>query len=463
MREVTTDFYTVSRSIQVLTKIKKCVLNTVKQINDSYEFKPLLSEIEDSPVSPLGRFTFWTIVSLIIVTALWLFIGKIDIVVSARGIVIPEGDAKIIQPLETGIVKEILVKEGDFVYKNQLLIHIDPSTTDAQLENVKRNLEQTKLEAMRLKSGGNLSNFPKASGGELKEEKEIQEKLYRESLASLNSEISAKNNEIKQLNMQISSTLAQKRDYEFQLKSAIEREEKLAEVLDIIEYNKYRDAKEKTNSLKESLNRTDADIKRFQAQVKEIENNIAKLKSDFKAQNLTTLSETQKRINELSASKESIEFSNKNQKITAPCDGYIDKLFIHTIGGVVTPAQELIALTPADAPVVIKATVLNRDIGFINVGMPVSIKIDTYDFQKYGILKGTVKSISQNSIEDDNLGPIYEIYIKPENDTLLINGKEQKISTGMTLNAEIEIGERRIIEFFIYPLIKYLDEGISVR
>ena len=138
-------------------------------------------------------------------------------------------------------------------------------------------------------------------------------------------------------------------------------------------------------------------------------------------------------------------------------------MYIHTIGGVVTPAQELIALTPADTPVVIKATVLNRDIGFIRKGMPVSLKIDTYDFQKYGILHGTVKSISQNSIEDEKLGPVYEIYVKPTEYTLTIEGKAQKLSTGMTLNAEIEIGERRIIEFFIYPLIKYLDEGISVR
>lgn len=178
---------------------------------------------------------------------------------------------------------------------------------------------------------------------------------------------------------------------------------------------------------------------------------------------MTTFSEVQKRINELQANKEQIEFSNINQKITAPCDGYIDKLLIHTIGGIVTPAQELIALTPIETPMLIKAQVLNKDIGFIRVGMPVSIKVDTYDFQKYGILDGTVKSISQNSIEDEKLGPIYEIYIIPKKDTFIIDGNEKKISAGMTLNAEIEIGKRRIIEFFIYPLIKYMDEGISVR
>lgn len=444
--------------------IKSKVLDTVKKINDSYEFKPLLSEIEEAPVSPLGRFTFWTIVSLIIVTSLWLFIGKVDIVVNARGIVIPDGEAKIIQPLETGVVKEIAVKEGDFVHKGQLLVSIDSSATDAQLKAAAKNLEQSELEAERLKSSGTLSTFkPEISSPDLGEELEIQQKLYEENLISLKNTILAKQQQIEQIKQQISSSEALKRDYEFQLKNAREREQKLYEVIDIIAYNRYQDAKDKTKNLTESVNRTEADIQRFYAQIKEIQDEIARLNADFKSQNLNAFAENQKRINELEASKEQIEFSNKNQFITSPCDGYIDKLYVHTIGGVVTPAQELIALTPADTPVVIKATVLNRDIGFIRKGMTVSLKIDTYDFQKYGILHGTVKSISQNSIEDEKLGPVYEIYVKPTEDTLIIEGKEQKLSTGMTLNAEIEIGERRIIEFFIYPLIKYLDEGISVR
>ena len=100
-------------------KIKNKLLNSIKKINDSYEFKPLLSEIEEAPVSPLGRFTFWTLVALIVVTTLWLFIGQVDIVVNARGIIVPDGDAKIIQPLDTGVVRQILIKEGDFVKKGQ--------------------------------------------------------------------------------------------------------------------------------------------------------------------------------------------------------------------------------------------------------------------------------------------------------------------------------------------------------
>ncbi len=443
-------------------KIKNKLLNSIKKINDSYEFKPLLSEIEEAPVSPLGRFTFWTLVALIVVTTLWLFIGQVDIVVNARGIIVPDGDAKIIQPLDIGVVRQILIKEGDFVKKGQLLIAIDTSTTDAQLQTVNKNLEQSKLEAQRLKASGNGDQF-NSSNNDTIEEFEVQKKLYEENLLVLKSSIGAKEQEIIQLNHQIDSTIAQKRDYEFQLKNAQEREKRLANVIDIIAYNQYEEAKEKLNSLKEAVNRSEAEIGRLQSQKRQIQDEIAHVKADFRSQNLTTFSEVQKRINELQANKEQIEFSNINQKITAPCDGYIDKLLIHTIGGIVTPAQELIALTPVETPMLIKAQVLNKDIGFIHVGMPVSIKVDTYDFQKYGILDGTVKSISQNSIKDEKLGPIYEIYIIPKKDTFIIDGNEKKISTGMTLNAEINIGKRRIIEFFIYPIINYMNEGISVR
>lgn len=435
------------------------MLNKIRQhlrkINDSYEFKPLLSEIEESPVSPLGRFTFWTVVSLIIITILWLIIGKIDIVITARGIVIPDGEAKIIQPLETGVIKEILVKEGDFVRKDQLLVLIDTMTTDAQLRTVKENLETSKEEAKRLEAQGLEQKFNSKD--------EVQKNLYNESLKALNSLIGAKNQEIKQIERQIDSNIAQKRDYKNQLQSSIDREKRLENVKDIVAYNDIKEAQDRTIALRESVNRTEAEIKRLQAQKRQVQNEIVQLKADFKAQKLEALIETNKRTKELEASKEQIEFSNINQKITAPVDGYIDKLMVHTIGGVVTPAQELIALTPVDMSLLIKATVLNKDIGFIKPNMSVSIKIDTYDFQKYGLLHGKVKSISQNSIENEELGPVYEIYITLDKNTLIIDGKEQKISTGMTLNAEIEIGKRRIIEFFIYPLIKYMDEGVSVR
>ena len=451
----------------MLTKIRKVISEKIKEINDSYEFKPLLSEIEESPLSPLGHFTFLTIIALIIVSILWLTLAKIDIVISARGVVIPDGEIKIIQSFEGGVVDKILIKEGDFVKKGQILIEINSKTTDAKLKSINKNLAQSRLEAKRLSAIGMNSTFDNRNidkeNENLKEEIKTQQKLYSENLNLLNSEIKAKQEEIKQIQNQINSTIAQKRDYEFQLKIAKDKLQRLKDVIDIIAYNSYQEQEEKLNSITESINRINSEILRLKTQQMQIKSQISQIKADFKTKNLDMLANTQKQIKELEANKEQIEFSNINQKITAPVDGYIDKLLVHTQGAIITPAQELIALTPFEKPLLIKAKVLNKDIGFVKIGMPVSIKIDAFDFQKYGILQGRVKTISQNSINDEQLGLVYEIYIALEDDTLIVEGKKQKISTGMTLSAEIEISKRRIIEFFIYPIIKYLDEGMSVR
>ena len=118
-----------------MMKLFKTFLENYK--DDSHEFLPIISEIEEEPINPLGRITFWIIVILIFFTALWLYFGKVDIVVTARGKIIPDGEIKIIQPFETGVVKNILVKEGQFVSKGQTLIEIDTSTTQPQLQSLK--------------------------------------------------------------------------------------------------------------------------------------------------------------------------------------------------------------------------------------------------------------------------------------------------------------------------------------
>lgn len=444
--------------------IKEKILGAVSKINDSYEFKPALSEIEDSPVSPLGRFTFWTIVFLIITTVLWLTLGQIDIVASARGIVIPDGEAKIIQPLETGVIEEILIKEGDFVKKGQILIKLDSSASDVKLHSIERNLKQSRIEALRLKataSGNGL--LTKESDNNEDEVITVQQELYEQESKLFKSLMQARKMQIEEANNEIKSLEAQKRDYCFQLQNALDRQRRMKKVIDIIAYNEYQDICDKVNNLKENVSRLNSEILKAKARKAELVAQMTQSEAEFKTQKFENLAQKHKEIKELEANKEQIDFSNKKQRITAPCDGYIDKLMVHTTGGIVTPAQELIALTPVEQPLIIKAQVLNRDVGFIKPGMNVSIKIDTFDFQKYGILNGTLKSISKNSIEDEKLGPVYEVYIQPDTKTFKIDGREEKIATGMTLNAEINIGKRRIIEFFIYPLIKYLDEGMSVR
>ncbi len=133
----------------------------------------------------------------------------------------------------------------------------------------------------------------------------------------------------------------------------------------------------------------------------------------------------------------------------------------------VTPAEKLISVVPETADLIIQARVNNRDIGFVQDGMPVAIKVDTFSFQKYGMLDGEVIQIAKDSKISENdptrQEEIYEVMILPLEKRLMVEGVEQNIKTGMTVSADIKVGKRKIIEFFVYPLVKYLNEGISVR
>lgn len=431
--------------MKTLEKMKNYAKNMFKENDDSHEFLPIVAEIEEEPLNPLGRTVFWTLIALIFFTGLWLFFGKADVVVSSRGKIIPDGEIKVIQPLETGVIKKILVKEGDFVKKGQTLMEIDRSITEPELISLKANLEYINLERKRLNATTHGRSFGKVDS----ESAQTQKSLYQTSLSDLHNQLQAKYSEIKRLNEEMNN-------YQKQLSINLEKERRMNQVSDIIAKN--------------DLEKVKAENAEYRSRIEELRHQKSAAKkeadyinSNFKTQNLNELADRDKQANELDANIKEIEFRKQQQNIVSPVDGYVNSLLIHTVGGVVTPAQKLISVVPIGAPLVVKATVVNKDIGFIRTGMPVLIKVDTFDFQKYGMINGVVKKISKDSVEDQRLGPVYDVYITPLNKTLMVEGRETPISTGMSLTAEIKVNKRRIIEFFIYPMIKYWNQAIQVR
>lgn len=440
-------------------------LKKIKELmkkDDAHEFKPILSEIEDEPESPLGLFTFWTIVVLIVVSIAWLIVGKVDIVVSTRGIVIPAGEAKIIQPLDVGVIRQFYVKEGDYVKQGQVLLEIDPSTTEPALKSSEENHKNIQLEIKRLNAQAKDAPFlppPPTTDTAI-----TQNELYSSNISSLNEQLQIKNAELRSINEEIKSTQSEQNNYQNLLNTSQEKEERLKKVIDIIAKDEYTKTVNDLRSYRTEVEKAQFKLQQLKYKQLQLNNEISYIKQNFKSETLKELADKQKQETQMKSDVEQIEFKNQKQKITSPVNGYVDKLFIHTIGGIVTPAEKIISITPSDAPLLIKTKVLNEDIGFVKEKMPAHIKVDTFSFQKYGLLDGVVTTISKNSIQDEKLGPVYEIYITPvANQTLMVEGKKEKLAPGMSLSAEVKVGKRRIIEFFIYPLIKYYNEGISVR
>ena len=121
------------------------------------------------------------------------------------------------------------------------------------------------------------------------------------------------------------------------------------------------------------------------------------------------------------------------------------------------------SIVPSNTPLIVEASLLNKDVGFVEIGQEVSVKFDTFPFQKYGTLKGKVMNISPDAVEDEKMGTVYKLKISLEKQQMIVNGQNVNIVPGMTVSAEIKTGERRIIEFFLEPVIKYVDEGLKLR
>jgi len=430
---------------------------------DAYEFKPMLAEIEERPVSPLGRTIMMLIIITIVFFALWTYFGQIDIVVTTRGTVIADGENKLLQPLDTGIVSKILIKEGDYVHKGQPMMEIDPSTTAPELQSTNENLRYSRLEIRRIKATLAGTGF---GGGRGSGAEETQRQLYEASTNALQKNLASKEAELRSLESQIENEKVEKQENESLLVVAKEKEERLSTVIDIIAKEDYEKLKNDMLTYEDNIAQEGHKISQLTHEQSKVQEEIGKIESEFRQTHLQDLSEKEKDATDLSAKYKELSFKNAKQVICAPVDGHVDEMYVHTVGGVVTPAEKLVSIVPAQTPLVVKAVAQNQDIGFVAVGQSVAIKVDAFEFQKYGMFEGKVKMISRDSHEDEKKkddGKTFDVYITPTTKFLKVEGRKEILKPGMTVNAEVKVGKRRIIEFFIYPLIKYMNEGMSVR
>jgi hemolysin D len=422
--------------------------------DDVHEFKPAIVEIEEDPGNPLGALTFWLVMAVFAFFLGWAIWGQVDVVVTGRGKVIPVGQSKLVQPLNGGVISQILVKEGDFVRQGQPLVLIDPATTEPTLQSSRETLAHIQAEEARLQASAQRRAYS-ASG--------TQGQIYEASLSALQKQLSAKEKQLDNLNAQLQAKQVEAAHTQELLAVNREKEQRLRQVQDIIAKDDYEKANNEVLSGENRLKALSYELEQLHFQQQQTREEMAYLQQNFNSTTLTELSDKEKQATQLEATIQEASFKNARQTLVAPVDGYVHELFVHTVGGVVSPAEKVLSIVPAQTPLLLQATVANKDIGFVKEGMPVAIKIDAFDFQKYGTLNGVVQQIDKDSRDDEKQGPVYTVMVKPLQHSLKMDGRWQQLSTGLSATAEIKTGKRQIIEFFIYPLIKHLDEGMSVR
>jgi len=429
-----------------------------------YEFLPEAVEIEETPPSPFGRILLWTVVLLTVVAFLWSYFGKVDEEVVARGKVIPDGMVKVIQPRDTGVIRAIHVEEGQRVKEGDLLIELDPTITQAEVESSERSLRINRYDMERLKAelrGEEIRGTGKDHDKLLllqKDLKQARESEHKAKVASLELVISQKR-----------TALLSAEESIIKLEKTVELVSKQEEALRQLAEKGYASMMEHLQRQKElvrsekELNEQRRLAEQIQDSLKEAEKNLEALKKERERSILSEIVEKEKAITLLEGEFTKASKRSQLERLYSPVNGTVHGLATHTIGGVVTSAQPIITIVPEGTPLVVEAMALNKDIGFIHPGQKAELKLDTFPFQKYGTIDAELFYVSPDAQEDQKIGLVYKIKLKPKRLFIRVKDKNISITPGMAVTAEIKTGERRVIEFFISPFIKYVDESLTLR
>lgn len=471
-----------------------CMIKQFKNIfnNDNleYEFLPPALEIEETPHSPLSRVLIWIILIIVILVFLWSYFGHVDEVAVAQGRVIPDGKIKVIQPIETGVIMAIHVKEGEKVKEGQLLIELDPTIKEADVASTIKTLSIHRSDKERLmeelngevKKTGNrqgaigdgttaVNHQPsvfsknKYEKQEAKEISELQKKLKY-----------ARESEYKAREEALKLIIAQKENALHAAEATLTKLEKTYTILKEQEaayknlYEQGYLAKMELLDKQRDLYSTEHELEAQKKTADQTRNGLEEAKKNLDAIKmerekgiLGEIVEKEKSIAAMEGETVKARKRYELERLTSPVDGAVHGLSTYTIGGIVTPAQPIVTIVPEGTPLIIEATVLNKDIGFVKVDQEAEIKLDTFPFQKYGTIKGKVVSVSPDAFDDEKLGPVYRIRVGLEKLNMVVDGKNASISPGMTATVEVKTGKRRIIEFFLSPIIKYANESLTLR
>ncbi len=435
-------------------------------------FLPAALEVRDTPPSPIGRAILWTIMLFFLLTAVWASFGKVDIVAVAQGKIIPSGHSKLIQPLEAGVVRRLYVKEGQHVAKGETLVELDPTSTVADLQGLQQQAEELHQQIQRLQTLNTWQQKESDGSKESSRENqsphpltELQSQLlvaqwqeYTEGLKTLQRERS-------KLQAQRATLEAQIAKLQATLPMITERADDMQTLLKTNAVARHRvlEVKQEQLSAEHDLKSAITQRKELQEAEAALVSKIDHYRSQFRKQNAEILAETTQQLATLKQEIIKAEVRTQAQILTTPVDGVVQQLQIHTIGGVVTPAQELMLIIPDDEALEVEALLENKDIGFVEEGQQAEVKIDAFAFTKYGTIDGILTDISNDAVMDEAKGLVFKTQVALSQSVMKIDKRQVNLTPGMSVTVEIKTGTRRVIEFFLSPLLRYKQESIRER
>jgi hemolysin D len=426
---------------------------------------PAVLEIEQTPPSPLGRAISWTIIGVCIAGLLWATFGWIDIVATAQGKIIASGYSKVIQPYETGVIASIHVLDGQVVTRGEVLVELDPTQNRADHDRASNEYRAAKVDAARLRALiAGKSTFEKPPSGD-PQYIALQQQLLKDQLTEYQSRVGAARDlidqrraardETKENIQRLESTVPMETERADTFKKLFEQE--AASKLDFLQAEQQRiDKTQELAGQRKKLVQDDAALS-------EAQHNYRVTVTEFQQTKQAELSTLETKAASLFQEVTKAGQKADLQRLLSPIDGVVQQLAVHTVGGVVTPAQQLLIVVPQDHPVEAEVKVENKDVGFVKEGQPVEIKVETFPFTLYGTIPGNVLSVSDDAAPIEDVGLVYPARISMDRSTIEVEGKQVNLSPGMAVTVEIKTGKRRLIQYLLSPLLKSLKESLRER
>jgi hemolysin D len=432
-------------------------------------FLPAVAEVTETPASPLGRITILGICCVTIALLAWSIVATIDVIATAQGKVIPTGRVQTVQPVEAGLVRALHVRDGARVEAGTVLMVLEFPGADTALKQAEQDLAVAKLErarfmALDMRPDDPLSVYAPPAGADpaslARERRLIAARAAerRAQLASLDAELARRRAEFVSIAAQISKFEASLP----LLGRRMEARRYLAERQAGPELA-YLEILQQHTEMDQELRVTRARRAEVEAGVTAADAQRRRAEAEYSRTVAGELNDIERRLATLIQDHAKAAQRAAFQVLTAPVDGTVQQLAVTTLGGVVTAAQTLMAIVPVDSRLEIEAMLLNRDVGFVEPGQPAVIKVETFNFTKYGFLTGDVLFVSGDAVDDRAQGLVYPTRVSLDRARMTIDGRDVALSPGMSVTVEIKTERRRVIEYVLTPLIRYRDESLRER
>lgn len=439
---------------------------------DALDFAPGLLSIQESPPAKLPRTVLYSVTVLFGILLLWAILGKLDIVASAEGRLVPQTYVKIVQPAEGGIVQDILVHEGQSVAANQVLMRMDGKLAEADARAIQNELSLKALQLRRIDA--ELTGAPMSLASEdppgLYAQVEAQHRAHRQSYLDAVAQESAALEKARYDLRSAEEVLSKLQQVVPTYRKSADAYQKLASqgfVSPLAGEEKERDRIEKEQDLRAQAS-TAASLR---ASIQASQKRLAQITSNYRSELQNERIETESQHQKIREEWAKINHKTQLLELRAPQSGIVKDLATHTRGTVVSPGTVLMTVVPLEEPLQAEVLIKNEDVGFVHIDQRVKVKLSAYPFQKYGMIGGTVTHVGPDTADGSSApakpgeeakplpGLRYKALVRLDTQYLGTDDLKMRLAAGMEAVVEIHQGRRTVMEYLLSPVQKAWQEA----